>query len=428
MSNTENPKCCGQIAQIQPDKHNEIDGFGIWCNVCKHSLFRETKEQAIKDFMVDAKKGEVKKVQQNERVPMNRNNQLQITPLGISKIFENKKDSLAIISSPVLTGDKPAMARYVNNNTERYPMTLKSPQWDKIWATPEGQQSIITGIENSLIDCVELGVTGDLVPMGKTCILIAGVDSFIFRLTHGNNAPFENITIENIYEDDEVTSGRKNGSFFIDVNFGKTRKKVVSVAVYGELKKAGIIVGEMYDAERLLEKAELHSKPYANYMKMIKAYEYQKSEGKAKRDPNGREFFTYFDVVDSTTDQYFDRSVDFFRGAESRNELKKDNNGEYANQVITPTFTKKIYRSYIEGGTTETTVFLDSLVNPYAGADQPEMLRKTAGKSFLAKYAKVRNSEAAMHEVRSSKDAIKESMDLSENQFEDLKNVNGEVG
>lgn len=47
------------------------------------------------------------------------------------------------------------------------------------------------------------------------------------------------------------------------------------------------------------------------------------------------------------------------------------------------------------------------------------MLRKAAGKSFLGKYAKVRNSEAAMHEVRSSSNAMKQSVDFADKQFED---------
>jgi hypothetical protein len=45
-------------------------------------------------------------------------------------------------------------------------------------------------------------------------------------------------------------------------------------------------------------------------------------------------------------------------------------------------------------------VYLDEIVNPYEGPDRPEMLRKTAGKSFLSPYVKVRNAVAATEEIR----------------------------
>lgn len=49
-------------------------------------------------------------------------------------------------------------------------------------------------------------------------------------------------------------------------------------------------------------------------------------------------------------------------------------------------------------------VYVKNLTNPYDGPDKPEMLRKSAGKSFLAPYMKVRNSEAAMKEAQSHED------------------------
>ena len=45
-------------------------------------------------------------------------------------------------------------------------------------------------------------------------------------------------------------------------------------------------------------------------------------------------------------------------------------------------------------------MYLDEIVNPYEGPDRPEMLRKTAGKSFLSPYVKVRNAVAATEEIR----------------------------
>jgi hypothetical protein len=52
----------------------------------------------------------------------------------------------------------------------------------------------------------------------------------------------------------------------------------------------------------------------------------------------------------------------------------------------------------------------EDIVNPYEGGDQPEMLRKVAGKSFLAPFIKVRNSEAAINEIKESENDNIESM------------------
>ena len=157
-------------------------------------------------------------------------------------------------------------------------------------------------------------------------------------------------------------------------------------------------------------------------MKYKKAYEYQKSEGKTEIDLNGRESFKYYESAKSD-DPYFDKSVAYFKQAESNNQLKSDGKGDYAVQTLPKksggTWENKIYRYQVEFGTVATTMYLDELKNPYAGANQPEMLKKTAGKSFARPFLKVRNSEAAMHEVKSNKDAVKESMDLADQQFDD---------
>jgi hypothetical protein len=68
---------------------------------------------------------------------------------------------------------------------------------------------------------------------------------------------------------------------------------------------------------------------------------------------------------------------------------------------------EKSGREYIEkeipkrdgGGTWTKKIYADEITNPYEGADQPEMLRKAAGKSFLGKYARIRNSESAVNEM-----------------------------
>jgi hypothetical protein len=71
-----------------------------------------------------------------------------------------------------------------------------------------------------------------------------------------------------------------------------------------------------------------------------------------------------------------------FRQAQVEGKTKRQGDREY--------FVKTINKK--DGGTWDKTIYLDELVNPYEGADQPEMLRKSAGKSFLNPYMKIRNS------------------------------------
>lgn len=413
------PICCGIPAVVIYDEEWEGQkGVGVKCSVCENAMFGLTEEEAVKGFMLNAKQGEKKIVNNNQRG-------LAISPNSMRSVFEHKKNDLALSMNPILNSSTSAMSRLFSNNTEKYPtMVMVGKAWDKVFSTEEGKASAIHEIEESLLMCCELGKSGSIVPFGNTCKFIPEVDGIIFFLTNGNNAPFDDVSIICIYEGDQVESGCKNGDFFINISDGEEKEKVKSVAVWGTLTKSGKVVGEVYSAKRLLEKAELHSTPFKNYMKYKKAYEYQKSEGNVKRDPNGREYFTYYEVASNDNDPYFEKSVQYFRQCEQNGTLKSDSKGDYAVQSIPKkaggTFDKKIYRYEIEGGMAETTVFIDELENPYAGADQPEMLRKTAGKSFLSKYAKVRNSEAAMNEVRTHKEAVNESLRMADSQFEDL--------
>ena len=101
-------------------------------------------------------------------------------------------------------------------------------------------------------------------------------------------------------------------SFFLDFESFGDRLKVIKVAVYGYERKSSHIIGGVYSADRLLEKALEHSNPYRNYMKIIKAFEYAKSEGRVLVDENGRESFIYY-VIKETEDKYFQQSVDTFK-------------------------------------------------------------------------------------------------------------------
>ena len=379
-------KCCNQPLTIMKKAvhpETKAEGVGIWCEECGINAFHEDEKTCIEMIKKDIEKKEKKdsqgeldlsrekdqrplKQQKKESRKVNtkqQNTALAVIPKNAGELetyFHKQELHLIEITSPVI-GDKSAMLRLISNNM-RYVQNAK--QLKDCWTSPEGQESIIHETEEAMMMGAELGKMGDLVPYGKTCEFIPSVEAYEFSLTNGNNAPFTNITIECIHENDDIKVGRKDGDFYIDFEFGIPRGEVRAVAVYGLLKKTSNIIGEVYDKERLMEKAEVHSVSYRYFLQDKRRIEQLRTEGKLK-ELNGRE--------------YFEKEIP-----------KKD------------------------GGTWKKKVFLDELSNPYEGADQPEMLRKSAGKSFMRKYARVRNSEAAMEEVRSHKKTVNRAFDLAE--------------
>ncbi len=422
--------CCNNPVSIMRNADFEgKTGVGIWCVVCETRAFHEDEKTAI-----EMMKGEIKKKQESvdkqqeldvsppEKKIRNKQQPKQSTALIIkprnqsefSKYIKSNEAHLIEIASPVL--DNLIHTKRVIYANERY--VSKAKQLIDIWKTDEGIESIIYEYEEAMMMGAELGKMGDLVPYPPICKFIESVEALEFALTNGRNAPFEWIKIENKFYGDQVSEGRKDGDFFLDFNSFGDRMKVEKVYVYGLNKKSKHIEGDVYSAERLLEKAAVHSTPYINYLKIMNAFEYAKSEGKSKIDNNGREFFIYYTIKDSSTDKYFQKSVDNFRNQEAAGTLKKDGKGEYAVEEFKgkngkADWSKKLYRSELEGSKQADTIFIDELTNPYAGPDQPEMLRKSAGKSFLRKYGKVRNSEAAMDEVRSHKKTVDRAFDLA---------------
>lgn len=372
MEKLKDTLCCGQPASIEPAEQNGKKGWGIFCSTDhEYGIFGEDRESVIRDFLINARKGQESSNGGNKVVNNNNNRSLVISAGNMPSVFEDRKEKLAIIASPILSGDKSAMERLMLNNTERYPLGLTGKAWDKVWKSPEGQQSIVKGIEDALIMGAELGKMGDLVPMGTGCTFIPSVEAFEFTLTNGNNAPFAWIMIECIYQNDEYSSGSKMGSFFFENKHGKPRGEVIGAVAYGELSKRGIVIGEIYDADRLMKSAEAHSTSYQYYLRDKKQFQALHDEGKTLFK-NGREYFV------------------------------KDM------------------------GTWQKDIFIDELSNPY-DSDRAKMFMKATGKSFFAKFIKVRNSEAAMEEVKSSKSAVKQTLDMADSQFEDIKDVTGDV-
>lgn len=340
-----NKQCCNT-----PVKTGRKNGeYAMWCETCGKKGKGRTEKAALDNF--------------DKSKPSS-----AIQPTAIMVMPKNKTELPAYINghaneltnlvSPILP-EKKAMIRLISGNF-RYAQNAK--QLVKCWNSEAGIESVIHAIEDAIELGAELGKMGDIVPYGEVCEFIPAVEAYEFALTNGNSPPFMWINIEPIYSNDKVEVGRKDGNFFLDFEkMGFPRGDVVQVAVYGESAKTGYIVGELYDAKRLLDKMATHSSSYKYYLQDKRSFEALRNEGKTGI-MNGRE--------------YFEKELP-----------KKGGNG---------TWKKK--------------VFLDELSNPYAGADQPEMLRKAAGKSFLRKYARVRNSEAAMNEMKGTDDQDLESI------------------
>lgn len=348
------PKCCN----IEVTIHESIEfeggpGIGISCSICGNKSAGKTLEDAIKAFVP---KKEYKK-------PMNNN------PGNLPATRKLDNNKLIELASPIIT-DQSALERLMKNNV-RYVENLQGDSWNKIWN--QNPDSIVHATEEAMILGAELGKMGDLVPYGTTCEFIPSIEAYEFSLTNGKNAPFENLEIVIIHENDEKEIGLKDGDFYCNIKMGCPRGDVVAIAVYGAFKD-GSVKGELYDADRLLKKAEEHSVSYKQYLSEMKEIEFMRSENKLQ-SKNGREFYN--------------KKIEYMKNGEKKS-FNKD-------------------------------VFIDELTNPYAGADQPEMLRKTAGKSFCRKYARVRNAEAAMEEVKNHKQAVERSLDLGDDV------LNGEV-
>ena len=310
---------------------------------------------------------------------------------------------MAEYAIPFIGRDKPALTRLVKNNVRHIMIRSRDAGFAKCWETVEGQESIVHALEEALGYGAELGKMGSLVPFGGVCEFIPAIECFEFALTRGNKPPFAWINIDLIHENDIRDISRVNGEFQCKIKPGIPRGDVVAVAVYGYNNRLRQVIGELYDSDRLLGKAEAHSASYRAYLRQTLAFEKAITEGRSGTTEDGRQYADVR-VADASEDKYFDRNVEYFKQAEADGALKRDAKGEYAAQELPKkaggTWTNKIYRQDVENpGTRTERIYRDDISNPYEGPDQPEMLRKVAGKSFLGKYARIRNSEAVIDEM-----------------------------
>ncbi|HPA72440.1 MAG TPA: hypothetical protein PKY31_09230 [Spirochaetota bacterium] len=231
-----------------------------------------------------------------------------------------------------------------------------------VWSTEEGVASIWDAYRGALEIAATLPEMGCIVPYNKTAEFIPDIAAFEFALTQGKTAPFSQIMITAIYENDlyEITS--RDGSFHFEIKkVGFPRGEIIGVVVQAVDAGTGQIIGEAYDVQRLMEKAERHSVSYRYYLADMAALKKANAEGK----------------------DYIEKKPGW-----------------------------KLYEK--------------DIINPYVGPDRPEMLRKLAGKSFFGKFMKTRNARAIGEEwgeddkPRDYEGAVEKALDRSMSQFDHL--------
>jgi predicted metallopeptidase len=260
-------------------------------------------------------------------------------------------------SSPVQ--DKPATKKMIDKNM-RY--IAKHTGLEKLWSTPEGQESILHAFGESLEHAATMPEMGSIVPFGNSAEFVPSVECYKFALENGNNAPLEDINIVLVHENDKTLVSQDDGVFNVKIDYGIPRGDIIAVCVYATRKDTGKRIGEVYDTDRLLEKAFAHSPGYRSYVIEKEQFKKLEVEGKLKVDKHG--------------ECYMEKT------------MYKKGGG---------TWTKNIYRR--------------DLQNPYDGPDRPEMLKKAAGKSFFRPFMKTRNA-MAMADEWSNDDTIQDEMTM----------------
>ena len=161
--------------------------------------------------------------------------------------------------------DKPATKRLIEKNVKY----LMSAELKDAWNNPEGIQSVIDAFMEAMYMGASLPEMGAIVPFGKINTIvefIPAVSAFEFALTSGENPPFKNISIDCIYERDNYEIEREDGQFKNKLKPALPRGEVVGVVVQAFDIERNCMIGELYDADRLLEKAMRHSVSYKYYL------------------------------------------------------------------------------------------------------------------------------------------------------------------
>jgi hypothetical protein len=325
-------KCCNKDLYIKNGKQNGENLFYAVCPICNKKAKGKTKKDLEQNF--------------------NNTNNMEVIKINQKNISSWQQQNMPMLMKQAAQFiDKPATKRMIEKNIQ-YIVNLPEKSFKKIWATPEGQQSIANALMEANYMAATLGQMGDIVPYGGYAEFIPSVECYEFALTTGKNAPFSEIEIIAIYENDQKKAFQKDGSFNLELNYGFPRGELQAIVVKAKETTTGKVIGDIYDVERLLEKAKTHSKSYKAYLRDHQAFLKLKLEGKLNKDKAGRECL-----------------------------IEKI---EYSKNGKKESFDKFIYE--------------DDLKNPYDGPDRPEMLRKAAGKTFFRPYMRTRNATAMAEE------------------------------
>ena len=358
--------CTNCNVELKPQKgHSEQKGDYIYynCQDCSTRGIGKTAKDAEKDFLKNhPQETQIESGQQETQTSI-----ITLAPKSPKDIIKWAQSNMpALMEQSAQFIDKPATRRMIEKNI-RYVSGLTCKSWDKIWNTPEGQESISNALAEAHYYASTLPDMGSIVPFGTVAEFIPSVECFEFAMLQGKNSPFDMIQIIPVHENDQRKPELVNGNFDLHLQYGIPRGKIIAVCVMARRSDTGKTIGEIYDVDRLLEKAKHHSPAYRNYIIEKENFQRAKIEGKLKRDQHGRE---YMETVIN----------------------KKD------------------------GGTWEKKSYEHDITNPYDGPDRPEMLRKAAGKSFFRPYMKVRNATAMADEWKSD-ETIND--DISRNQAAD---------
>jgi len=348
-------KCCNKPLELKKGESTTKGKYVYYhCETCGRRGLGKDEKQAETEFKKSIanpteKTPEKSNPQKNQHI----NNDLLPIPADRSKLSAWSQNNMpALLNHSAQFIDKPATQRMIEKNI-RYIANLSGKSWDKVWSSPEGQESISNALGESLYYGAILGEMGDLVPYGKIAEFIPNIECYKFALETGRNAPFKDIDIMPIYDNDQIAENEiSNGNYNFKYKPGFPRGEIIGVVVLATRTDTGKTIGEAYDAERLMKKAEHHSPSYRSFIIERENFQRLRVEGKLLKDNTGRE--------------YYEKKVDY----------KKDGKDL--------SFTDKVYFS--------------DIVNPYDGPDKPEMLRKSAGKSFFRPYMKTRNASAMADE------------------------------
>lgn len=351
------PQCCGETLKVVK---NPDGSFSYTCPKCGNSSSGKNPAEAAAAWKAGAGTSQPEYT-----------TDFPAAPATLQKWAQQNMSALLRYSAAWLDvsdkSEKPATKRMINKNLE---YVVNNNQLARAWETDEGRRSVVAALKDSFYYGATMPEMGCIVPYGAVVEFIPDVEAFRFALTSGNSAPFESLTIELIHEHDKYKCMRKDGNFSLEFDSIQARRgDVIGVAVYGKRTDTGKVDGEVYDVERLMEKAEKHSAAYQYYLADLNIAEQMRVEGKTQIE-GSREYFV--------------------------KEMKKKDGGKWD---------KKIY--------------IDEIQNPYVGADQPEMLRKLAGKTFCRPYMKVRNAAELAAEWSGDEDEIEPASEAGRKQATD---------